>query len=84
MRIFFNAIDAGFIAFVTSIESDVGVVAGSDTRVGCHRNHSAFFDESVPSADGAGMIAIERLMGMLLVMLAVQMFINGLATFIRP
>lgn len=31
-----------------------------------------------------GLIAIERLMGMLLVMLAVQMFINGLAKFMRP
>jgi multiple antibiotic resistance protein len=31
-----------------------------------------------------GVIAIERLMGMLLVMLAVQMFINGLAKFVRP
>jgi multiple antibiotic resistance protein len=31
-----------------------------------------------------GLIAIERLMGMLLVMLAVQMFINGLARFMRP
>ena len=30
-----------------------------------------------------GLIAIERLMGMLLVMLAVQMFINGLAAFIK-
>jgi len=28
-----------------------------------------------------GLIAIERLMGMLLVMLAVQMFINGVAKF---
>lgn len=31
-----------------------------------------------------GLIAVERLMGMLLVMLAVQMFINGLAKFIKP
>lgn len=31
-----------------------------------------------------GLIAVERLMGMLLVMLAVQMFVNGLAKFIRP
>ena len=31
-----------------------------------------------------GLIAIERLMGMLLVMLAVQMFINGLAKFMKP
>ena len=31
-----------------------------------------------------GVIAIERLMGMLLVMLAVQMFINGVAKFIKP
>lgn len=31
-----------------------------------------------------GLIAIERLMGMLLVMLAVQMFINGLAKFLKP
>ena len=31
-----------------------------------------------------GLIALERLMGMLLVMLAVQMFINGLGKFIRP
>jgi multiple antibiotic resistance protein len=31
-----------------------------------------------------GLIAVERLMGMLLVMLAVQMFINGLAKFLRP
>jgi len=31
-----------------------------------------------------GLIAVERLMGMLLVMLAVQMFINGLAKFMRP
>lgn len=31
-----------------------------------------------------GLIAIERLMGMLLVMLAVQMFINGLAKFVKP
>ena len=31
-----------------------------------------------------GVIAIERLMGMLLVMLAVQMFINGLAKFVKP
>jgi multiple antibiotic resistance protein len=31
-----------------------------------------------------GLIAIERLMGMLLVMLAVQMFINGVAKFIKP
>jgi multiple antibiotic resistance protein len=31
-----------------------------------------------------GLIALERLMGMLLVMLAVQMFINGLAKFIKP
>jgi len=30
-----------------------------------------------------GLIAIERLMGMLLVMLAVQMFINGLAKFVK-
>ena len=30
-----------------------------------------------------GLIAIERLMGMLLVMLAVQMFINGLAKFLK-
>jgi len=30
-----------------------------------------------------GLIAVERLMGMLLVMLAVQMFINGLAKFVR-
>jgi multiple antibiotic resistance protein len=29
-----------------------------------------------------GLIALERLMGMLLVMLAVQMFINGVARFI--
>ena len=31
-----------------------------------------------------GLIAVERLMGMLLVMLAVQMFINGLAKVLRP
>ena len=31
-----------------------------------------------------GVIAIERLMGMLLVMLAVQMFINGVARFMKP
>jgi multiple antibiotic resistance protein len=31
-----------------------------------------------------GLIALERLMGMLLVMLAVQMFINGVAKFIKP
>jgi len=31
-----------------------------------------------------GLIALERLMGMLLVMLAVQMFINGLAKFVKP
>jgi multiple antibiotic resistance protein len=31
-----------------------------------------------------GVIAIERLMGMLLVMLAVQMFINGVAKFMKP
>jgi multiple antibiotic resistance protein len=31
-----------------------------------------------------GLIAIERLMGMVLVMLAVQMFINGLARFMKP
>jgi|SRR5215213_364283 len=31
-----------------------------------------------------GLVAIERLMGMLLVMLAVQMFINGLAKFMKP
>lgn len=31
-----------------------------------------------------GLIAIERLMGMLLVMLAVQMFINGVARFMKP
>jgi multiple antibiotic resistance protein len=31
-----------------------------------------------------GLIAVERLMGMLLVMLAVQMFINGVGKFIRP
>lgn len=31
-----------------------------------------------------GLIAIERLMGMVLVMLAVQMFINGVARFVRP
>ena len=30
-----------------------------------------------------GLIAIERLMGMVLVMLAVQMFINGVATFVK-
>ena len=30
-----------------------------------------------------GLIAVERLMGMLLVMLAVQMFINGLAKFVK-
>ena len=30
-----------------------------------------------------GLIAVERLMGMLLVMLAVQMFINGIAKFIK-
>ncbi len=31
-----------------------------------------------------GLIAVERLMGMLLVMLAVQMFINGVARFMKP
>ena len=31
-----------------------------------------------------GLIAIERLMGLLLVMLAVQMFINGVAKFMKP
>lgn len=31
-----------------------------------------------------GLIAIERLMGMVLVMLAVQMFINGVAKFMKP
>jgi len=31
-----------------------------------------------------GLIAIERLMGMVLVMLAVQMFINGVARFMKP
>ena len=31
-----------------------------------------------------GLIAMERLMGMLLVMLAVQMFINGVAKFMKP
>ena len=31
-----------------------------------------------------GLIAVERLMGMLLVMLAVQMFINGLSKFMKP
>ncbi|HEU0252767.1 MAG TPA: YhgN family NAAT transporter [Pyrinomonadaceae bacterium] len=31
-----------------------------------------------------GLIAIERLTGMLLVMLAVQMFINGVAKFMKP
>jgi multiple antibiotic resistance protein len=31
-----------------------------------------------------GLVAVERLMGMLLVMLAVQMFINGLAKFVKP
>ena len=31
-----------------------------------------------------GLIAVERLMGMLLVMLAVQMFMNGLAKFMKP
>ena len=31
-----------------------------------------------------GLIAVERLMGMLLVMLAVQMFMNGVAKFLNP
>ena len=31
-----------------------------------------------------GLIAVERLMGMVLVMLAVQMFINGVAKFMKP
>ena len=31
-----------------------------------------------------GLIAVERLMGMLLVMLAVQMFMNGVARFLKP
>ena len=31
-----------------------------------------------------GLIALERLMGMLLVMLAVQMFMNGVAKFLKP
>jgi multiple antibiotic resistance protein len=31
-----------------------------------------------------GLIAVERLMGMLLVMLAVQMFMNGVAKFLKP
>ena len=31
-----------------------------------------------------GLIAVERLMGMVLVMLAVQMFINGVARFMKP
>jgi multiple antibiotic resistance protein len=31
-----------------------------------------------------GLIAMERLMGMLLVMVAVQMFMNGVAEFLRP
>lgn len=31
-----------------------------------------------------GLIAMERLMGMLLVMLAVQMFMNGVAKFLKP
>ena len=31
-----------------------------------------------------GLIAVERLMGMLLVMLAVQMFINGVGKFMKP
>lgn len=31
-----------------------------------------------------GLIAMERLMGMLLVMLAVQMFMNGMAVYLRP
>ena len=31
-----------------------------------------------------GVIAMERLMGMLLVMLAVQMFMNGVAKFLKP
>ncbi len=30
-----------------------------------------------------GLIAMERLMGMLLVMVAVQMLMNGIATFMR-
>jgi multiple antibiotic resistance protein len=30
-----------------------------------------------------GLIAIERLMGMLLVMIAVQMFMNGVANFLK-
>jgi multiple antibiotic resistance protein len=30
-----------------------------------------------------GLIAMERLMGMLLVMLAVQMFMNGVANFLK-
>jgi multiple antibiotic resistance protein len=30
-----------------------------------------------------GLFAMERLMGMLLVMVAVQMFMNGVATFLR-
>jgi multiple antibiotic resistance protein len=30
-----------------------------------------------------GLIAMERLMGMLLVMLAVQMFMNGVADFLK-
>ena len=31
-----------------------------------------------------GLVAMERLMGMLLVMLAVQMFMNGVAKFLKP
>jgi multiple antibiotic resistance protein len=31
-----------------------------------------------------GLIALERLMGMLLVMVAVQMFMTGVAKFLRP
>ena len=66
--------------------SGAGLYRAFDNRthncMGCEWRDPAVINLFLSSVEGAWLIAMERLMGMLLVMVAVQMLLNGLRVFL--
>ncbi len=79
-----RAVDAGDLAAASSHRRQhVPTVAGDDDRLvgdGCHPDRRAVL---LSMLGERGLAAMERLMGMVLVMISVQMFLNGVARFLH-
>ena len=75
------------LATVLLLHQRSGLYRAFDSRtyncMGCEWRDPAVIHFFLSSVEGAWLIAMERLMGMLLVMVAVQMLLNGLRVFLQ-